>query len=145
MKFPGSDWLANCSPTPAAVRQRWADEELASIPAVAWAVVETDLMRSIDAMQLLGRARKLGPVLAYPEADRAWWLVPHGPETQALGDLPQLTVHAERWVLRCPPAHEYMHGRGWLEKPDGSGRLTDPVDLGAAFGPTSRLPVEAFG
>ncbi|WP_338931760.1 hypothetical protein WEB32_18040 [Streptomyces netropsis] len=132
--FPGTDWLADCSPTPTMVRKRWADEELADIPAASWAVVEADLMRSIDALQSLGRARRLGPVLVCPEADRAWWLVPHGPDALTLGELPQVTVHKAPWTLRCPPAHEYTHSCGWLEKPDGSGRLTDPVDLGAALG-----------
>lgn len=102
-------------------------------------------MRSVDAMQRVG-ADRLGPVLVYPEADLAWWLVPLT-AGEELDDIARITVHPAGWVLACPPAHEYMNGRGWLEKPDGSGRLTDPVALGAAFGPGGplRLPAGAFG
>ncbi|MGW1409665.1 hypothetical protein [Streptomyces sp. NPDC002403] len=95
-------------------------------------------------MQRIGPDR-LGPVLVYPSADLAWWLVPRGAEV-SLADLGRLTVQPEGWALRCPPTDRCMDGRGWMERPDGSGDLTDPVVLGAAFGPGGpmRLSVSAF-
>ncbi|MEV5677094.1 hypothetical protein [Streptomyces sp. NPDC052179] len=95
-------------------------------------------------MQRVGSGR-LGPVLVYPEADLAWWLVPLGAD-QELADIRAITVRTSPWELLCPPAHAYMNGRGWLETPDGSGALTDPAVLGAAFGPGGpmRLPASAF-
>ncbi len=88
-------------------------------------------------MQRIGPGR-LGPVLVYPSADRAWWLLSPGAE-DLLADLPQLFVHPAGWALRCPPADRYVDGLGWLEKPDGSGRLTEPAALGAAFGPAGTM------
>ncbi|MFF2811352.1 hypothetical protein ACFVT2_30095 [Streptomyces sp. NPDC058000] len=61
-----------------------------------------------------------------------------------LADLPLLTARPPGCLLRCPPAHLYFNGRGWLEKPDGTGMLTAPIKLGAAFGPGGRLPAETF-
>ncbi|MFF5833701.1 hypothetical protein ACFY7V_03300 [[Kitasatospora] papulosa] len=109
-----------------------------------WLVAEADLMRSVDAMQRVG-PELLGPVLVCPENNRAWWLVPLGADEE-LADVRPLTIHLAPWALKCPPPRKYLWGRGWLEKPDGSGRLTDPVALGAAFGPggSLRLPVGAF-
>nr|WTB34022.1 hypothetical protein OG781_35040 [Streptomyces sp. NBC_00830] len=56
------------------------------------------------------------------------------------------TPHNRGWPLRCPPVERYMDGYGWLEKPDGAGKLTSPIVLGAAFGPGGglRLPAQAF-
>ncbi|WP_329594029.1 hypothetical protein OG195_36120 [Streptomyces sp. NBC_01362] len=95
-------------------------------------------------MQRIGPDR-LGPVLVYPSADLAWWLVPCGAEA-SLADLGRLTVQPEGWMLRRPPADRCIGGRGWMERPDGSGGLTDPAALGAAFGPAGplHLPVSAF-
>lgn len=95
-------------------------------------------------MQRIGPDR-LGPVLVYPSADLAWWLVPCGAEA-SLADLGRLTIQPEGWMLRCPPADRCIGGRGWMERPDGSGGLTDPAALGAAFGPAGplHLPVSAF-
>ncbi|GAA2945853.1 MULTISPECIES: hypothetical protein [Streptomyces] len=140
----GTDWLAQCAPDPARAHRRWASDELAPIPAgLHWLVAEADLMRSITAMQRVG-SRRLGPVLVHPETHRAWWLVPLGADEE-FADIQALTVRLGPWTLNCPPAHAYMAGRGWLEKPDGSGRLTDPVALGAAFSPGGwRPPAEAF-
>ncbi|MFE7710640.1 hypothetical protein ACFU6I_33780 [Streptomyces sp. NPDC057486] len=103
-----------------------------------------DIRSTVAAMQRTGPDR-LGPVLVHPSADRAWWLVPPGAE-EVLDDLPRLTVHPECWPLRCPPAERYIDGYGWLEKPDGSGKLTSPTVLGAAFAPGGglRLPAGAF-
>lgn len=93
-------------------------------------------------MQRIGPDR-LGPVLVHPSSDLAWWLV-SCTAMEELADLGRITVHPAGWELRCPPADRYVDGWGWLEKPDGSGRLTDPTVLGAAFGPGGRLPAEAF-
>ncbi|MEV8477880.1 hypothetical protein [Streptomyces sp. NPDC051173] len=131
-EHPGTTWLASCSPSPGAVRSAWKAGELAAVPATEWRAVEAPLLRSVDAMQVLGRAKRLGPVLAWAEASVVWWLVADGAE-EHLVDLPLLILRPPLWPLRCPPAHEYLCGRIWLEKPDGSGLLTDPVDLGAAF------------
>ncbi|MFF1834260.1 hypothetical protein ACFVXE_08645 [Streptomyces sp. NPDC058231] len=105
---------------------------------------EANLLRSVEAMQRVG-SRRLGPVLVHPAADLAWWLVPLGADVE-LADMRAITVRTAPWQLLCPPADCYMNGLGWLEKPDGSGALTDPVVLGAAFGPGGpmRLPVSAF-
>ncbi|MCD9145793.1 hypothetical protein LUZ28_27435 [Streptomyces albireticuli] len=106
--------------------------------------MEAPLIRSIDAMQILRRSGKLGPVLAYAEVSVVWWLVGDGAEEQ-LADLPMLIVRPPRWPLPCPPANEYIHSRIWLEKPDESGRLTDPIDLGAAFSHGRRLAGGIYG
>lgn len=142
---PGTDWLASCAPDPVRAHRHWADGKLAPIPAgLCWLAAEAGLMRSVSAMQRIGPGR-LGPVLVYPEADLAWWLVPHAAGDE-LADIGCITVHPAGWALACPPAHQYMNGRGWLEKPDGSGLLSDPVAMGAAFGPGGplRLSVGAF-
>lgn len=100
-------------------------------------------MRSVAAMERIGPDR-LGAVLVNPGAERAWWLVPREAE-EALVGVSCLTAHPERWPLRCPPAERYIDGFGWLEKPEGFGRLTDPDVLGAAFGPGGlRAPAAAF-
>lgn len=101
-------------------------------------------MHSVRAMEPLSRAGLLGPVLVHPEADRSWWLIPSGSGEQ-LADLNQLYVREDGWPLRCPSPDFYSHGMGWLERPDGTGKLTDPATMGAAFGRAGRLPAEAFG
>ncbi|MGW8378447.1 hypothetical protein [Streptomyces sp. ODS28] len=142
----GAIWLAAYADIPRAVLTQWQRGELARIPSGSgWLAVEAPLLRSIRAMSRLSPAGKLGPVLGYAEADRAWWLLPLDAE-QHLADLAgQLTVHTPGWPLPCPSPDHYAHGRGWLEKPDGAGTLTDPVALGAAFGNVGPLPAEAFG
>ncbi|MGW5273617.1 hypothetical protein ACWEQP_13715 [Streptomyces sp. NPDC004044] len=143
---PGTDWLASCAPNPVLIHRIWAADGLAAIPSGRlWLVAEADILPSVAAMQRIGPDR-LGPVLAQPGAGLAWWLVPPGAD-ELLADLPRLTVHPEGWALRCPPADRYIDGIGWLEKPDGAGRLTHPDVLGAAFGPGGsglRLPAGAF-
>jgi hypothetical protein len=94
-------------------------------------------------MRRIGPER-LGPVLADVDTDQAWWLLPADVGDE-LDDVRQVTVRPPGWVLECPPVLYHLSGRIWLERPDGSGRLTDPVLLGAAFGPGGRLPAEAFG
>lgn len=142
---PGSDWLASCAPDPVQVHRAWARNDLAQVPTgLCWLAAEAPLTLSIVAMQRVG-PDQLGPVLVHPGADRAWWLLPTDAE-DLLDDLSLLTVHPAGWVLRCPPAGRYLNGMGWLERPDGSGHLTDPALLGAAFSPgTCLLPAEAFG
>ncbi|WP_327706930.1 hypothetical protein [Streptomyces decoyicus] len=57
-----------------------------------------------------------------------------------LADITLLPIRPRGRLLRCPPTDQCFNGRGWLEKPDGSGKLTDPAAMGAAFGPGGRLP-----
>lgn len=140
---PGSEWLALSSPDPVRTHRAWAAGELAPLRSGRlWLAVEVDLHRSVDAMQRIAPDR-LGPVLVHPSAGLAWWLVPSG-SAEELDAVPLLTVHVTDRPLRCPPAERYVDGLGWLEKPDGSGRLTGPAVLGAAFRPGGRLRAGAF-
>ncbi|MEV6855774.1 hypothetical protein ACIF6I_30165 [Streptomyces microflavus] len=75
----------------------------------------------------------LGLVLFDPGADRAWWLLPAETD-EMLSDFRRITAHATGWALSCEPAERYVNAPGWLDKPDGSGRLTAPAAPGAAFG-----------
>ncbi|WP_171166838.1 hypothetical protein [Streptomyces sp. I05A-00742] len=139
MTAVGTDWLADHTPSPEAARARWASGELAAICTTAWSVVEThDIVGAVDAMLALRRAGLLGPVLVHPEEERVWWLVPPG-QAAALDGHPDVTVLPPGWTLHCPPADEPLRGRGWLELPNGSGCLTDPVALGAAL--AQALPI----
>ncbi|MCX4972189.1 hypothetical protein [Streptomyces sp. NBC_00620] len=143
-RYAGRDWLAECAPTPDAVHRAWSAGELALVPSgLRWLVVEAPLLPSVDAMQRMP-PDGLGPVLAYPAAERAWWLVPLD-AAEHLDDVARLTVHPPLWPLYCPPVNRPTNGRVWLARPHGSGRLTDPTVLGACFGPGGRLPAEAFG
>jgi hypothetical protein len=140
----GHEWLLSCTDRPTAVQRAWSGEELAPFPTGQhWRVAEAPLLRSVTAMRRIGSER-LGPVLADVDADQAWWLLPTDVGDE-LDDVRQVTVRPPGWVLKCPPVLYHLNGRIWLERPDGSGRLTDPVLLGAAFGPGGRLPAEAFG
>lgn len=140
---PGSEWLALSSPDPVRTHRAWAAGELARLHSGRlWTAVEADVRRSVDAMQRISPDR-LGPVLVHPSADLAWWLVPSG-SVEELAGADFLTVHVAGRPLRCPPAERYVDGLGWLEKPDGSGRLTAPAALGAAFRPGGRLRAGAF-
>ena len=141
---PGNRWLLSFTTNPTDMRRLWSEEEFAPVPATAWCVVEASCLRSIDAMRPLARSGQLGPVLVDPSADTAWWLVSNDAD-EHLADIALLTVRPRGWLLRCPPTDQYFNGRGWLEKPDGSGKLTDPIAMGAAFGPGGRLPAAAFG
>ena len=138
----GQGWLLSCTAEPTATRRRWDREELAPFPSgIHWRAAEAPLLPSVHAMRRIGSPR-LGPVLADVEADKAWWLIPADVGDQ-LDDVRQLTVRPAGWVLKCPPVLYAVDGRMWLEQPDGTGRLTDPVLLGAAFGPGGRLPEAA--
>jgi hypothetical protein len=92
-----------------------------------------------------GASARRAAALADVTTGNTWWLLPPtlGEE---LDDVRTITVHPRGWVLRCPPVLYPVRGRVWLERPDGSGRLTDPVLLGAALSPGGgpRLPEEAF-
>ncbi|MFF4655084.1 hypothetical protein [Streptomyces sp. NPDC001381] len=140
----GQDWLLACARNPTAVRRAWAEEECARIPSGEhWRVAEGPLLPSLGAMKRLERAR-LGPVLADVSAGQAWWLLPIGVGHELDGTR-QLTVHPPGWALACPPVLYSLGERGWLEHPDGSGRLTDPTALGTAFGEDGRPRAEAAG
>lgn len=93
-------------------------------------------------MKHLG-SRRLGPVLVDVAAGRAWWLLPASLRHE-LDGVPQLAVHPPGWLLVSPPVLYAIGDRGWLERPDGSGRLTDPTALGVAFGVGGRRPAEAL-
>jgi hypothetical protein len=139
----GDAWLADCSAHPDLVRAAWGDELLAPIASGAgWLVAQTQLTLGMPALSRI-RADHRGPVLADPASDTAWWLVPLN-AAEELADVRYVTVRPPQWLLRCPPTGWQVEGRFWLTRPDGSGRLTDPAVLAAAFGPGGyRLPAEA--
>lgn len=71
-----------------------------------WLAAEVRLVATIGAMQRIGTPR-LGPILADPGVDSAWWLIP----TDTADNLPgihQSTVHPPGWPLLCPPT-------GWFQ------------------------------
>lgn len=139
----GDAWLAGFSAHPTLVRAAWEQEALAPIASGSgWLVAEARLATGY-AMVLRISTEQRGPVLADPEADKLWWLVPLS-ASEELADVRQLVVHPADWVLRCPPTGWHIDGRFWLSRPDGSGRLTNPAVLAAAFGPGGyRIPAEA--
>ncbi len=140
----GQDWLLACAPNPTTVARDWAAEVLSPIASGGhWRVAEALLLRSVEAMRRI-RADRLGPVLADPALETAWWLLPPNLDDE-LDDVRQVRIMPRGWPLYCPPVLYPVGGRMWLERPDGSGQLTDPIVLGAAFGPGGRLPAEAFG
>jgi hypothetical protein len=114
--------------------------ECARIPSgLHWLVAEGPLLQSVAAMKRMDGAQ-LGPVLVNTATGRAWWLLPLGDELDVVC---HLTVHPPGWLLACPPVLYAIDECGWLERPDGTGRLTDPAALGAALGPSRLLPAEA--
>ncbi|EGX60077.1 hypothetical protein SZN_09151 [Streptomyces zinciresistens K42] len=130
----GDAWLAGCSARPDLVRAAWDTESLAPIASGAhWLVAEGQLATRYDALARIPIQLR-GPVLADPEADRLWWLVPLT-AVEELADVRQVAVRPPGWCLRCPPAGWQIGGRMWITRPDGSGLLTDPAVLAAAFGP----------
>ncbi|MFI5673408.1 hypothetical protein [Streptomyces cellulosae] len=135
----GDTWLAQCSMHPALVRKAWRLGTLASIHSGArWRVAETTVAHGMPAAARI-RETQRGPVLIDPYGDRAWWLVPRDAEDE-LSDVRQVQVHPAGWILRCPPTGREMERLHWLWSPDGTGHLTDPAVLAAAFGPGGRLP-----
>ncbi|MEU0253291.1 hypothetical protein ABZ299_12445 [Streptomyces sp. NPDC006184] len=139
----GQDWLLSCAPDPAAIQRAWDAGQLAAIPTGPhWLAVEAPLTRSLEAIRRMDAAPH-GPVLADTRSALAWWLLPSGLADE-LDDVAGLTVHPAGWVLECPPVVHFLGGRWWLAGPDGTGQLTDPTLLGAAFGPGGyRLDTEA--
>lgn len=139
----GDAWLADCSAHPTLVRMTWNKEALAPIATgTHWLAAETRLLPTMHALNRL-RGEHRGPVLADVETDMAWWLVASA-AAEDLADVRQLTVQPTGWTLDCPPTGWGVEGRLWLNRPDGSGLLTDPAVLAAAFGPGGyRAPTEA--
>ncbi|MFC7909081.1 hypothetical protein [Streptomyces nigra] len=139
----GDAWLADCSARPTLVRAAWDVEKLAPIESGrSWLVAEG---RVTTGYQVLARIRagQRGPALADPLLDKLWWLIPTD-AAEDLDDVGQLVVHPPGWSLYCPPTGWQVEGRMWLTRPDGSGLLTNPTLLAAAFGPGGyRRPAEA--
>ncbi|MEW2254989.1 hypothetical protein [Streptomyces sp. NPDC047869] len=101
-------------------------------------MAQAPLSSSLEALRRIGGIHH-GPVLADTRKALAWWLLP--PHlTDDLDDVHRITVHAAGWPLECPPVMHSLGGRWWLEKPDGTGQLTDPTLLAAAFGPGGYRP-----
>ncbi|MFC9130231.1 hypothetical protein ACFT4A_25740 [Streptomyces sp. NPDC057099] len=139
----GDSWLAGCSQHPALVREAWSLEALAPIRSgSAWLAAEAPLVASMQAHRLI-REELRGPILADPDLDTAWWLVPLD-AVEELADLRAVAVQPIGRPLHCPPTGWPACGRLWLTRPDGSGQLTAPAVLAAAFGPGGfRRPAEA--
>ncbi|MGQ4347520.1 hypothetical protein [Streptomyces sp. SAS_275] len=130
----GQDWLLSCADTPAEISALWDADELGDFPSGGhWTVGETSLARTMEAVKSIPAQRR-GPVLADCHQGIAWWLLPPA-LADDLDDVHALTVHPRGWILRCPPVLYPVRGRVWIERPDGSGQLTDPVLLGAALSP----------
>lgn len=138
----GQDWLLSCARNPTDVRRVGACMECARIPSGEhWRVAEGPLLTSVRALKRVD-GRQLGPVLVDVATGRAWWLLP--PDLgDELDDVRLLTVQPPGWLLACPPVLHTIDERGWLEPPDGSGRLTDPAALGAVLDLDGRLLAEA--
>ncbi|MFF2385168.1 hypothetical protein [Streptomyces sp. NPDC058108] len=142
----GQDWLLSCADSPAEIRALWDADELGAIHSGGhWMVAETSLTYAMDTLKRITPDRR-GPVLSDVTQGIAWWLLPPALGDE-LDDVRTITIRPRGWVLRCPPVLYPVRGRVWIERPDGTGRLTDPVLLGAALGPGGgpRLPAEAFG
>ncbi|WP_406365326.1 hypothetical protein [Streptomyces sp. NBC_00645] len=141
----GQEWLLSCADTPAETRVQWDADELGEFPIGGhWMVAEISLAHSMEVLKRITPTRR-GPVLADVSQGICWWLLPPtlGDE---LDDVHTITVRPRGWILRCPPVLYPVRGRVWIERPDGSGRLTNPDLLGAALGPGGglQLPAEAF-
>lgn len=139
----GDAWLADCSAHPHLVHQAWGIDALAPIPSGAhWLAAESMLVATMQALARI-REEHRGPVLADPQLDRAWWLVPSAAAAE-LADVRAVAVQPSGTPLHCPPTGWQACGRFWLQRPDGTGQLTDPAVLAAAFGPGGyRRPTEA--
>ncbi|MFJ9822286.1 hypothetical protein ACIRU3_45120 [Streptomyces sp. NPDC101151] len=130
----GQEWLLSCAPDPIAAQRAWNARELAAIPTGPhWRVAEARLSRSLETIRRLG-SNPHGPVLSDISHALSWWLLPSGLADE-LDDVAGLTVHPAGWVLECPPVVHSLGGKWWLALPDGTGQLTDPTLLAAAFGP----------
>lgn len=138
----GQNWLLACTDDPEETQLLWDEEQLAPFTTGEhWRVAEAPLALGMD---VLRRMPGQGVVLADVAFYVASWLLPADLGDE-LDDVKQLTVRPAGWALACPPVLYGVRGRVWLRPPDGSGQLTDPVLLGAAFGPGgARLPTEAL-
>lgn len=139
----GDVWLADCHTHPALVWKAWHAGTLAEIESGArWLIAESTVTQGMPAASRI-REEQRGPVLMAPYANVAWWLVPLD-AAEELADVRQLRVRHTGWTLRCPPTGREMERMQWLWDPDGTGHLTDPAVLAAAFGPGGyRRPTEA--
>ncbi|MGW3410227.1 hypothetical protein [Streptomyces sp. NPDC000888] len=141
----GDAWLAGCAEKPDLVRQAWRLGSLAPIRTGRhWLVAEAPVVTAMAATQCLPSEHR-GPTLVDPGIDLAWWLVPVAGSPECFRHVRAITVHPFGWPLLCPPTGAPVCGRFWVNWPDGSGRLTDPVQLAAVIGGGPRLPAEAFG
>ncbi|MEU7042845.1 hypothetical protein AB0A77_17510 [Streptomyces varsoviensis] len=94
------------------MQRAWETGRLALIYSTAWTVVEAPLLPSLDVMQQLGPAGKLGPLVGCSEDDLAWWLVSSDDAHDFTG-LPELTVKAPGSGLLClAPAASARAGAG---------------------------------
>ncbi|MEU0069533.1 hypothetical protein ABZ027_08310 [Streptomyces sp. NPDC006332] len=135
----GDTWLANCHTRPADVWKAWHSGALAPIVSGAhWLVAETSVSHGMPAAARI-REEQRGPVLIDPYGDVAWWLVPLD-AAEELADVRQIRMRHAGWTLRCPPSGREMERLQWLWDPNGSGHLTDPAVLAAAFGPGGYRP-----
>ncbi|MET9835833.1 hypothetical protein ABZ078_42655 [Streptomyces sp. NPDC006385] len=133
----GDAWLADCSAYPDLVRSAWDNEALAPIASGGrWLVAEARLATAYHVLIRI-RDEHRGPILADPELDKLWWLVPPD-SAEELADVRKVVVQPAGWCLNCPPTGWQVEGRMWITRPDGSGRLTNSAVLGAAFGPGGR-------
>ncbi|MFD3574787.1 hypothetical protein [Streptomyces sp. NPDC058644] len=140
----GDNWLASCARRPDLAHQVWDMDGLAPIHCMRWLVAEVQLVTALQAVKRIP-AHARGPLLVDPGLEIAWWLVPITGD-EDLADVRHVTMRPIGWPLHCPPTGRPAAGRFWLDAPDGSGRVTDPVYLAAALGPGGpRLPAEAFG
>ncbi|MFE9446497.1 hypothetical protein ACFYO2_48255 [Streptomyces sp. NPDC006602] len=139
----GDTWLANCHTDPTRVWKTWHAGAVAPITSgTHWLVAQTTVAHGLPAASRI-REEQRGPVLIDPYGDRAWWLVPLD-AAEELADVRQVRMRHAGWILRCPPTGREVDRLSWLWNPDGSGHLTDPAVLAAAFGPGgSRSPGEA--
>ncbi|MBX9397497.1 hypothetical protein K4749_28905 [Streptomyces sp. TRM72054] len=141
----GDAWLAGCSAHPDLVQHAWDAEELAPLRSGEhWLVAESRLVTGMAAAVRIHEELR-GPVLADPDLDKLWWLV-RLDAAEELADVRQVSVKPAGWTLNCPPTGRQVAGRWWLWRPDGTGRLTGPAVLAAAFGPGQhRPPSESLG
>lgn len=142
---PGNAWLAQSAASPDLALAAWESRTLVPLHCTQWLAAEVKMQAAMGAVQRIPE-HELGPLLLDFRMDRAWWLVPLD-ATEHLADVPQILVLPLGWPLHCPSTRLAVGSRVWLEAPDGSGQLNDPVYLAAALGPGGgpRLPAEAFG
>jgi len=135
----GDRWLADCHTRPAEVWRTWHSGALAPIVSgVRWLVAETTVAHGMPAAARIPEEQR-GPVVFDPYGDRAWWLVPLD-SAEEFAEVRQVQMRHPGWMLRCPPTGRELERVHWLWQPDGSGHLTDPAVLAAAFGPGGYRP-----